>query len=317
MGTNFDIGDVMNMQKKAYLDAVEMLFATLNKRIDEQNITINQLQRSLEFSQDELKQVKDEHNNNTIELSNLKIKNEQLESTIIKLTGQITYQEDYSRRNNLRFEGITESAPENWEQTQFKIKKLLDEKFDMPNVQIERAHRLKKLPDQNVATPRTIVARFSSFDDREKVLRNAKVLKSTNIFVNEDLSEATAKSRKEKIPLLQAARRNGKIAYFIRDKFVIKERKMENAVSTSPLQNVSSLVNVFTPKNLTSELPKSSMKATENVITSDSQDVQLSMPDGSAMQSPTPPRSMETQNGENEKHPPPETTYSFRPRENQ
>ena len=117
MGTNFDIGDVMNMQKKAYLDAVEMLFATLNKRIDEQNITINQLQRSLEFSQDELKQVKDEHNNNTIELSNLKIKNEQLESTIIKLTGQITYQEDYSRRNNLRFVGITESAPENWEQT--------------------------------------------------------------------------------------------------------------------------------------------------------------------------------------------------------
>ena len=311
MTNSFDIDAVLNIQKKAYLDAVEMLFATLNKRIDDQNLTINQLQRSLEFSQDELKQVKDEHRNNKKELENLKIKNVQLESSIIKLTGQITYQEDYSRRNNLRFEGITESNSENWEQTQFKIKKLLHEKFDMPNVPIERAHRLKKIPGQNNAIPRTIVVRFNSFDDREKILRNARVLKNTNIFVNEDLSDATAKSRKEKIPLLQSARRNGKIAYFIRDKLVIRERNIENNVSTSPLQNVSSLVDVFTPKSQSTEVHKSSMKPKENVTTTDSRPDQLSSPDNIAMQSPNTVQPLENDETDTVST----DTYSLRPRE--
>ena len=72
--------------------------------------------------------------------------------------------------------------------------------------------------------PRAIVAKFLKFGDRDLVLRSAPKLKGSNIFVNEDLCEASLEKRKIQLPALQEARRNGKIAYFRHTKLIVKDR---------------------------------------------------------------------------------------------
>ena len=80
--------------------------------------------------------------------------------------------------------------------------------------------------------PRSVVVKFNKYKDREVVLRNAKKLKGTSVFVNEDVSERVLSRRKEQMSQLKDARGQGKIAYFVLDKLVIKERKR-----STPLPN--------------------------------------------------------------------------------
>ena len=66
--------------------------------------------------------------------------------------------------------------------------------------------------------------RFEKFSDRKAVIRNARKLKGTGIFINEDLCPASQEVKKSKIPLLKQARHTGKIAFFRYTQLIIKER---------------------------------------------------------------------------------------------
>ena len=49
-------------------------------------------------------------------------------------------------------------------------------------------------------------------------------MKGTNIFINEDLCESSLEKRKNQLPELQKAGREGKIAYFSHTRLVVRER---------------------------------------------------------------------------------------------
>ena len=53
-------------------------------------------------------------------------------------------------------------------------------------------------------------------------MRLARRVKPPGLFINEDLAEETMKRRKEQMPKLRETKEQGKIAYFIMDKLVIK-----------------------------------------------------------------------------------------------
>lgn len=143
-------------------------------------------------------------------------------SDLIKeLEERCNQQEDQSRRNNLQFDGVEELQDETWEQTATHISKLLEDKLQLPNIEMERAHRVGQRLDQR---PRPIIAKFSRFCHREAVLRNSAKLRATRIYVNEDLCPASQKIRKDKPPLLKQARSDGKIPYFRHTKLIIKEK---------------------------------------------------------------------------------------------
>ena len=132
------------------------------------------------------------------------------------------YLEDQSRRNNLRFEGIVEETGENWEQTAKKVEVIVREKLGITDtIQIERAHRVGK---HNSERPRLVVAKFLRFNDRENILRSSGKLKGTNIYINEDLCETSQAKRRSQLPQLKQARSQGKIAYFVHTRLVIKDR---------------------------------------------------------------------------------------------
>lgn len=163
------------------------------------------------------------------------------------LEKRANYMEDSSRRNNLRIDGIPEVQSETWEQTALKVTTLLQDKLEMPNVELERAHRVG-MRDAQERRPRTIVARFSRFSDRDKAIRNARKLKGTKIYLNEDLCAASVTERQEQLPALKQARAQGHIAYFNYTTLVIKPKSnqinpqagSQRPTSSSPAPSSSS-----------------------------------------------------------------------------
>ena len=246
--------ELLNAQQSAYRDATAMLFDSLNKRIEDQNSKLYELQKSLEFSQEELRITKTELSTYKKEFRIQAKQMEEFKTEITTLTSQMARQEDYSRRKNIRIKGVEEENQENWEQTQFKVDKLMKEKMELQNVKIEYAHRINK--KTNKPGPRTIVARLSHDTDKSRTMKNSHKLKGTRIFINEDLSERALSIRKEKLAELKLARAHGKIAYFDKDKLVIKdrnqdsERQLRRNVAQRPDEDinnsrVSTLVSVF------------------------------------------------------------------------
>ena len=50
-------------------------------------------------------------------------------------------------------------------------------------------------------------------------------IKPVGLYVNEDLAKETLDKREEQRPKLEEAKRNGKIAYFVLDKVIVKDRR--------------------------------------------------------------------------------------------
>ena len=55
-------------------------------------------------------------------------------------------------------------------------------------------------------------------------MKNARKIKPHGLFVNEDLAAETLQKRKAQMPKLIEAKQVGKIAYFILDELIVKNR---------------------------------------------------------------------------------------------
>ena len=127
--------------------------------------------------------------------------------------------EDRCRRDNLRIDGLQEVENETWEQTENILKGMIQEKLEIQDINIERAHRVGSTSN---TSPRTVVAKFSSFNGKQLVLSAAKKLKGQNIYINEDFSKKTMDIRKEKWKSVKSLRSQGKYAILVYDKIVVK-----------------------------------------------------------------------------------------------
>lgn len=222
-----DLKLMLEIQQKAYKDATELLMTEVTNRMRHLEQRNQELVHSLEFTQREVDGLKSDNSVMKEELCNLKkelAKKTDADEKINKINDRLDYQEDYSRRNNLRFDGLEEKSNESWEATQDMVQRLLREKLNIGPIQLERAHRVGPRPSMGTTRPRTVVARFTSFSDRQLALKNASKLKNTNIYINEDLCEASVQLRKAQLSDLRKARAEGKIAYFSHTKLVIRDR---------------------------------------------------------------------------------------------
>lgn len=240
-----DIKIMLDIQQQAYKDAMEMVMKDITNRIRQVESRNSELIHSLEFTQREMDDLKANNKVLVEEVTALKkelSKKFEVDEKIIQLQSRMDYQEDYSRRNNLRFDGVDETPNETWEETQVKIQQLMRDKLEIGMIQLERAHRVG--PKNTSTRPRTVVARFTKFEDRQSALRNSSKLKNTNIFVNEDLCESSVLARKAQLPELRSARAAGKIAYFSHTKLVIRERTTHTQDSTARTAPAAAVVTV-------------------------------------------------------------------------
>ena len=231
---------LLNSQEKAFRAAMDIITDHMKERIATLESRVGDLVKSLEFTQAEVHDLKAE--NKTLQKSGRENRTliDEYKARVEDMDQRLNYQEDYNHRLNLRFSGVQElSASETWEETATLVQKLIEDKLQLPSMSLERAHRVGPV---DPSRPRTIVARFEKFADRETALRNARKLKGSGIFINEDLCAASQALRTSQLPQLKQARKDGKIAFFRYTKLIIKDRPMHrpnNTTSTSHLSTTT------------------------------------------------------------------------------
>ena len=96
---------------------------------------------------------------------------------------------------------------------------MIQEKLEIEDVNIERAHRVDNTSN---TSPRTVVAKFSSFKGKQLVLSATKKLKGQNIYFNKDFSKERMDIRKDKWKSVKSFRSQGKYAILVYEKIVVK-----------------------------------------------------------------------------------------------
>ena len=135
---------------------------------------------------------------------------------------KLVEQENCSRWNNIRINGIKEHNKESWEECERRVYSILKERLDIENLEIERAHRTgRKIRNK----PRINVCKLLRFKEKQNILRNAKLLKVTNIFITADYCQDTVQYRKELWEEVKVLWSQGKIAY-LNYRSIISRRKV-------------------------------------------------------------------------------------------
>lgn len=172
-----------------------------------------------------------------------------LTDSLKSVDNSIEYLQNQSGRNNIKIVGVPEdkATERTWDDTEKVVKDLLKEKLNLnEEMEIERCHRVgnpnpnssERNPQQrrgngDASRPRNSIIKVAKWKVKERILKVARTIKPDGIKFLNDFSARTLERRADKIPQLIEARKQGKIAYFVMDKLIIKSR------SSSPKQDVS------------------------------------------------------------------------------
>ena len=216
------VRELLKVQESALKAIFESMISSFSSRLDDVVKTVSSLKTSLEFSQKEIGELKPLN----LKLSEATRDIDQIKCDFGGMQLKTEYLENQSRRNNIRVSGIPEAEGETWDDSEAKVKAVIKEKLQI-DVDIERAHRVERRKSskrQNTNQPRTIVCRLRDWKQREAVVRKARKVKPEGLYVSEDLAPETLLKREAQIPKLKAAKESGKIAYFILDRLVIRDK---------------------------------------------------------------------------------------------
>lgn len=211
--------ELLEQQERSYKNFLSIMIEGHNKRLDELSREISGLRESLHYTQKEVDELSAKNKQSSTKLSNLASDISMTRENINSALPRMVYLEGQSRRNNIVIDGIQESGYESWADSEAKVRKLLSEKLNITGIELERVHRTGRSVGERA---RPIVAKFLRFKDKVRVMEKAKDLKGTNVYINEDYSDAVRKKRKELIPAMKAARERGEIAFLRYDKLIIQ-----------------------------------------------------------------------------------------------
>lgn len=236
--------EMLQMQERMFKSFFDSIVGNVNTRLDSLTHSVSELKArisSLEKETGDLKSSLEFSQKDIDDLKQSLPKLQELDAAINDIEDQMDCHEDHleylenqSRRNNVRVDGIPEVDNETWEDTEAKVKQVLKDELDLASVpDVERAHRVGKSrrtsAQGSASRPRTIVCRLRDWKERETILKCARRIKPDNIFVKEDLSPATLEKRESQRAKMDEAKRAGKIAYFVLDKLIIRNRpSLEN-----------------------------------------------------------------------------------------
>ena len=221
------------MQLESFRCMVQVINNDIKDEIKSLRKEVSDLKSSVEFSSrdvDDLNVRIDGMERNAME-ANKKIASH--DNGLEGLFGKQEYIENQSRRNNVKLIGIPESPEEEtWDDSEKifidNVKSTLKIKDE---ILVERAHRVGPRkewftkPDGSrvKARPRPIIAKLSSWKQREKVLKAARDVRPEGILFVEDLSQMTLDKRNLLKPRLKEEREKGNIAFFKLDKLIIRK----------------------------------------------------------------------------------------------
>ena len=177
------VKEELENQQEKIKEIIKLELTTTNERLDKIPKEAAGLTESIEFTQGEVKDIKEDISQVQTNLRH--IEDDMLDPDYVM--EKLIELEDRSRRNNLRIDGISEVSHETWEMCEVSVKDLIKTKLEINDeIEIDRCHRMGKFKDK-----RSTVCRFLRFKDKQKILSNAKKLKNTGIFIYEDYCKET------------------------------------------------------------------------------------------------------------------------------
>ena len=236
------------------LDLILSKLISLDSRFEELNQTVKGIQDKVSYLETEVASVKDrpldgkfshmEENGKFVDeqIRKLQASVDEGKSEVSECRKQTLYLETYSRRENLKFEGIPElaespgqqniSSNEDTRNVLVNFMKDVLEIEDADDIEFQRVHRMGK-PKKDEHGSRTIIARFLRFLDRERVFKCGRKLKGTDYKMYEDIPKELHELRKKQLEKLKKARKDGKRAFFSKaepDKLYIDGKSVCNSL---------------------------------------------------------------------------------------
>ncbi|GAA6090911.1 protein unc-13 homolog C-like [Tachysurus ichikawai] len=194
---------LLQQQESNFKTVVELIVNNVNARIDKLTRETQELRSSLQFSQKNIDDLIKKNEKIELERRIACDETKTMQGKLAEMTEKADYLDGQTRRNNLVVDGIPEAQNESWKETEDKVS------------------TTGNPSGYSGKRSRTIMIKFLRYKDKMAVLGKTKDLKGTNIYVNEDYTEAIRQKHKELIPDMKAARERGDIAYIRHDKLIV------------------------------------------------------------------------------------------------
>ena len=211
----------------------------MNQRFDTVNGHFDSLNDSVTGLREEVTQLAAEVEEMKKENEQLRTENQALTDRLDETEKKLDDLEGRSKRNNLIFRGLkkqTSSEHESWDDCENLVKDMLRDQLKInDNVQFDRVHRL----GNDTTSP--IIARFTNFKDKQRVLKEKRKLKDSEegktIFIGEDFTKSVRDTRRKLVPFLKEAKADRtKKAFMVYDHLVIDGKKFYYDPATNNLK---------------------------------------------------------------------------------
>ena len=191
-------------QQPAWFTAVSESISTLHKKVDDLISELSSIKALADYAVAKADETFEKVKESERKISNLECVNEKLTNENRLLWKRVIQIEGQSRRNNLLFDGISETPGETWEKTEDKIKKFIKDQLHLPDdINMERVHRIGV---KDSAKARTIIARFSFYKQREEVWKARTKLSKSNVWISEDFPPEVKRDRQILLPIYRSAK---------------------------------------------------------------------------------------------------------------
>lgn len=219
---------VDNEPQLSLLEVQDNIIRVLNAKTEEINCNVNDIKELVKQNTMEIEGLKKSVDHCFLEVADLKKDNATLlsrcqtqENKMQRMENKVNEIDAYSRRMNLKLYGIHESPGEDIRSK--VITTLLVVLPDKNRVEaavdvVYRLGRHKDINGGNTTRPRPVIIKFSKQDTRDAIWsasRSNEHLKAHRVWFKQDLTAVDKEKRERLWPIVDKARKEGKVAYFV------------------------------------------------------------------------------------------------------
>lgn len=154
------------------------------------------------------------------DMNTIKLENKQLKEKVEKQDKRIEALEKEARKKNLVLKGVFDEEAEEQGELLEKIAVVMNNVGVEWEIErdLEDYIRLGKYREDGT---RPILVKLSKYNKKIEILKQAKNLKNSEIWINEDFTKEVQEERRKLVPIMKEARRKGQKAILKYDKLII------------------------------------------------------------------------------------------------
>lgn len=201
----------------------EKVISNLNKKIEKMETDFTNVKEEVVTLRNSQRTMEKEGRNVKSTLKGVIEDNNILKKKLLELENKMEDDENKKKRENLVFYGIPQEILESNEACNKKIKVLIKERFDI-ELQTSAIRRLGRL---NNGKPAPLLVSIPNENSRSTILKHAKKLKGSNVFVSPDYSKKIREKRTILNIKRMEAQKEGKTAYILGERLHIDNEVYE------------------------------------------------------------------------------------------